>query len=394
MNSAGPSSVPKYGKGPEPTTPTSRPSWLRDWKGFSDFSLGGIDFRGLVNHTDEENARPEGSDATDAKKAVQPQHSSSTSFQKKLSMVKALESVFRKKGVKGVKGSGFKTPSTLLGMPMELRLIIVEHLDILDRLMLKFACRELYNTIPLGGQYPFRQHSCVKARMFMRLINSDLLPDFYQNDRLLNRPEIKYVLRNAPDLFLRCELCKCYWFPPSVIQCPFHYQMNTEPPLSFGKLIRYRADNYTLMQHMSISRVVTQEEYVDFVERASAAAPITNLRIFEFGFAKSWTETITMWEESGLYEGEEGKRQIWTLHCCNHCKFVLPSNSYGAKCNKCPCDMCGWTAIKILRVEGKRDGAPRFVPLGHLREGTRMKTLREIRGQKLVDMGPSSQYIF
>lgn len=394
MAPARPVSTQKDVEALEPTTRTARPSWLREWKGFPDFSLEVKGLRGPANETDGKEDWCDDVAACDKMEAVQLQRSSSAlstpSHKETHSPAKALLKLIQNNDTKG---SALNANNTFLKTPMEIKLMIVEHLDPVDRIMMRFTCKGFYQTIPLPGTFPFPKHSCGKARLFMRLMNSSLRPKFYEKCKLLSKRQMKVILRSYIDL-LHCDMCQNYWFTNCVIQCPFHYQMNTEPKHSLFQLIRDKADVHTLIQHMSISEVITQEGYIDFVEDTITSAPITSFRVFKFEFVKSWIHQINEWEDSGLYEGEKGKRQIWTLHCCNHCKNVLPSNSYSFKCNRCECEMCGWTPIHVLRVAGTRDGQPRFVPLGILRKGTKLKTLKMLRGPKLEDKGPATEYMF
>lgn len=392
MTPANPASAQKDGASLKTTTPTT--NWLRDWKGFPDFTLQFKGFRGSVDVSDGKKDCSDDIAACDTLEAAQLQRSpsvSSTSPHKgKRSPAEALLKLIQKNDVKSPVSN---ENNSFLNTPMEIKLMIMEHLDPLDHIMLRFTCKELYQNLPLDFRFPFPQHSCGKARLFMRLMNSSLLPDFFRRDRFLTKREIKATLRSFYDL-LYCDMCQNYWFTNCVIQCPFHFQMNTEPKHTILQLIRSRVGFHALIQHMSISKVITQEGYIDFVERAIASAPITSFRVFQFQFVDSWAHQINEWEDSGLHKGEEGKRQIWTLHCCNHCKNVLPSNSYRFKCNYCRCEFCGWTAIHVLRVGGIRDGEPRFCPLGILREGTKKKTLKMLKGRKLKDKGPSNEYMF
>lgn len=361
-----------------PTSPRAGPSWA-NWEGFADFSLAPRSLRAKLSLSPENANWYERARACGVGEAhhlqCPPSLTAPTPTQKGKSLGKSF-------------GKRVDVPNEhnlFVHAPMEIKEMIIQHIDPLDRIMLKFSCRKLYNTIPLASTFPFPKHSCGKARLFMRLFNSSLLPKFYQKEDLLGKSQMKIVLRNFSDLS-HCSMCDTFWLVNSSVQCPFHYQMNTEPKDTLIELLRSKADIRTLMQHVSHSKVVSEEQYIKFMERRAASIPISYLRSLRFDFLKSWANQISEWEDSGLYD-PEGKPSIWTLFCCNHCKNVLPSNTYFSKCDHCKCEMCGWTPIRVLRVEGDFDKQPRFIPLGHLRENTRMSDLRILRGPKITDSG-------
>ena len=277
------------------------------------------------------------------------------------------------------KGPVAKEDNKFLNLPMDVMVKVLEHLDPIDRVMMKYSCKSLNTTVPSIGTYPLLSRTCGKTRMMVRLIDSNLLPTFRRGRELLTKPEIKAVLRNES----QCEMCDNYWHTVSPIQCPFHYQLNAIPKTPLlenirASLIKARPDSVVrhVFRRISVGRLVSQKGYHDFVERAVSKAPMSEFQTFDYYFVVTWAHQIAEWEDSGLYETIHGKRQIWTLHCCNHCMNVLPNNSYLLQCQYCDCAMCGWTPVEVLRVEGKNDGVPRFIPLGHLEKGADRKSLK------------------
>ncbi|KAK2755504.1 hypothetical protein FQN54_006444 [Arachnomyces sp. PD_36] len=350
------------------------PNWFTDWKVLSDLVLNNGFVEALKGKPHEGN----GVDSTDGS-ALTCVPNVSMALIESHTLSQSLIPCFKDepKDESHDEEPVSNNDNRLLNLPLELKLMIMEHLDPIDRIMLKFASRLLYVSLPTLP-LPLGRYSCGKARMFLRLMESSLLPRFYELGELMDKDQIKEILRHHV-LYSACELCRRYWVVSSPVQCPFHYQMNTETETSAFALSKLNAGIRAIMPRCFTPEPVTQEEFIKFVERSTTSSSLRRFRNFGFAFAKTWINQIELWEESGLYEPVDGRSQTWTLNCCNHCKNVLRSNSYYLGCGCCTCKECGWTPVQVLRVEADPDGEVMFIPLGRLKEGTVKSDLRMIK---------------
>lgn len=267
----------------------------------------------------------------------------------------------------------------LLDLPMDIWVIIFEHLDHTDREILRYVCRAFYHGIPA---FDFQQDNgrCIQSRVFRRLLDSSLLPNVQRSGRYLTKLEIKKRLETHKT----CDFCTSVCFPGSRMYCPFHKPVGefVVPPLfPLNDRRNFLRLDY-IRWALRARRAVTAEEYrmvaLTHTNRVIIPPPQTYLY--------SWEQQLSTIEDEYLaadayqeVEGERPRELIVKLYCCCHCYHVLPRNDPLRPCNWCECTFCGSTDVDFIRSEDW-GGQVQYTALGKIHELPKKKGyLRAIR---------------
>jgi len=294
-------------------------------------------------------------------------------------------------GVFKTRGNDHNTPpadkeSGLVILPIDILFNVLDHLDPIDCIMLRYTCKALFSVVPVSEEHTAVGRPCGKTRLLARLIDSSLLPDLKSRDdsRLMSRSEIKSILRSES----QCVLCDKFWPCDPTIHCPFHRQFAPKRKHTTALYLYYLSHPLQFLRAIGFRESISAERYQNAVERAASRTPTRRSKALEYGFINSWKEHVRLLEEVRENKSQphpsSAVREIWSLHCCNHCMNVLPKNSYRHPCGYCDCRSCGWSTIEILRVVNNKAPCylPHFIPLGYVSERKDRKAVRRIRRLK------------
>ncbi|EFR02358.1 hypothetical protein MGYG_05355 [Nannizzia gypsea CBS 118893] len=280
---------------------------------------------------------------------------------------------------------------SLTTLPLDVILLIADHLPVVERTMLWLTCKTFHESIPMKGYHPI---ACPFARIrTLRLLyDSPLLPYFGHNSKFLCRMRSRRNVRKAVGKIQKCDCCKFFSKLGKNVQCPFH------PPIDKGPhstpLFRSLNHDKRAMRERTNSSTLTVESYVKgcLPSLKSKFKPIIST-CQNAGLPSSWDEELCDLEKVCLSRIRECKRalgmaesrfheptkwwdQHWRTHfadmnictlvTCNHCMNAFPSNSQtvGSACIFCGCSACGWSEPKLLRISD--GGCPQFLILGQI----------------------------
>lgn len=281
---------------------------------------------------------------------------------------------------------------TLTTLPLDIILLIADHLHSVDRTMLWLTCKTFHDSIPMKGYHPI---ACPSARVrAMRLLyDSPLLPYFGHNSKFLCMTRSRRNVRKAVEKLQKCSLCNFFSKMGKNLQCPFH------PPIDKGlySFPRFRplTRDERIMRKLTSSSSLSLQSYIKgCLPRVLDKLGSCSVSCQKAGFPASWDKELRNKEE--LYNSQVRERQqmlgiarsshhyeptkwrdenwrinfadfnIWVFFLCNHCMNILPDNSpMRGACAFCGCSDCGMSKPKLLRVcePGEQ---PRVVILGQI----------------------------
>lgn len=196
-----------------------------------------------------------------------------------------------------------------LSIPVELLQTILDHLDPIDRAILRYTCKALNRSICTAADHPLqREDKRAKARIIARLLDSALCPRFMDDShtRFLNKEEILALIRSKSE----CSFCELFSLGEQgdneYVRCPFHVSIpsmqkggapeaSSTPTPSYRKL--WKRDTWKKQKPTN-----TFDDYVEGIKREAAWAPTGPSTEFEASFASTWKSTLLTLErlEQGL----------------------------------------------------------------------------------------------
>ncbi|EZG03262.1 hypothetical protein H106_06750 [Trichophyton rubrum CBS 735.88] len=232
---------------------------------------------------------------------------------------------------------------TLTTLPLDIILLIADHLHSVDRTMLWLTCKTFHDSIPMKGYHPI---ACPSARVrAMRLLyDSPLLPYFGHNSKFLCMTRSRRNVRKAIEkiqnsLTLQSYIKGCL---PRVLDKLGSSSVSCQKagfPVSWDKELGN-------MEELFNSQVRERQQMLGIARSSHHHEPTKWIN-------ENWRISFADFN-------------IWVFLLCNHCMNILPSNSpMRGACTFCGCSDCGMSKPKLLRVcePGER---PRFVILGQI----------------------------